>query len=158
MVSSPEKRSQNFGEITESKIVHVSPVLHPLARFITEETAALLFDIHPDEIYEIKCLRYVVHVHGKGVSRFVSYADFTPILNVFPPTSHDFVLWRKRWRKKPPQEFWKKFYRHKFETARSPGELFEWGNLVAVVKSLLSPSTLQQLRDVYTYNKNWLDF
>jgi len=62
--------------IGESKINHKSPVLHPLVRFVTEETAALLFNLKPEEIYRIDCWRHVVYVHGKGVSKFVSYADF----------------------------------------------------------------------------------
>lgn len=76
--------------ITASKIIHKSPVLHPLARFVTEETIALLFEIKPEEIYRIECCRYVVYVYAKGISRFVSYADFPPILNVASPTSQDF--------------------------------------------------------------------
>jgi hypothetical protein len=68
--------------IRASKIHHKSSVLHPLVRFVTEETAAMLFNLKPDEIYRIDCWQHVVYVHGKGVSKFVSYADFPPILGV----------------------------------------------------------------------------
>jgi len=148
--------------IRESKISHKSPVLHPLARFITEETVALHFNIHVDQIYRIECLRHVVYVHGKGVSKFVSYADFPPILGVEPPTAEDWVRWRKRWRSKwksnQAPEFWQKFYAHQFQQAISVLNLFEWGKLVALVKSALSEVALQQLRAVYTYEKELWDF
>lgn len=145
-------------KIPESKIVHKSPILHPLARFVTEEAAALLFNISIEEIYKITCLRYVVHVHGKGISRFVSYADFPPILNVTLPTPLDFYFWHKRWKKKPAQEFWKKFYIHQFEKAFSAAELLDWTNLVAKVKSLFTNSVLETLREVAAKQQIFLKF
>jgi len=72
---------------------------HRLARFVTKKTAALLCKIKSSDIYRIECWGNVVYVHGKGVSKFVSYADFGPILGVEPPSEADFVYWRKRWRK-----------------------------------------------------------
>jgi len=148
--------------IRESKIIHQSPVLHPLARFITEETVALHFNIDVDRIYRIECLRHVVYVHGKGVSKFVSYADFPPILGVEPPTAQDWVRWRKRWQSKWKSNqapgFWQKFYAHQFQQANSVLNLFDWGNLVAVVKSALSEAALQQLRAVYANEKELWDF
>ncbi|HEY9853658.1 MAG TPA: hypothetical protein V6D28_29580 [Leptolyngbyaceae cyanobacterium] len=163
MVSTPEERSQSicqesWWKIRESKILHKSPILHPLARFITEEAVALMFHLALENVYRITCLRYVVHVHGKGVSRFVSYADFSPILAVNPPTSSDFVFWRKRWHKKPAQELWQKFYTIRFKNALSVMELFEWGTIVNMVKSLLSEEILTELRELYVEKKNWFDF
>ncbi len=70
--------------------------LHPLARFVTKEGIALLLKLKPEEIYRIDCWRYVIHIVGKGVSTFISYADLPPILGVEPPTNQDFVRWRKR--------------------------------------------------------------
>lgn len=137
-------------KISESKIVHKSPTLHPLARFVTEEAAALLFNISVEQIYKITCLRYVVHVHGKGISRFVSYADFPPILAVNLPTPLDFYFWHKRWKKKPAQEFWKKFYIYQFEKVLSAAELLGWNNLVTKVKSLFTNTGLETLREAFT--------
>ena len=155
MVSVSQVRSP---KIQESKILHKSPILHPLARFITEETAALIFNLVVDDIYRITCLRYVVHVHGKSLSRFVSYADFAPILAVNPPTAADFTFWHKRWRKKSAAQLWQKFYSHQFKYSLSLIELFEWGKLVNLVKSLLSETILQNLREVYIQKKKWFDF
>ena len=75
-----------------------SKPLHRLARFVTEEAAAIMFNLQQDEIYLVERWAYVVYVHGKGVSRFVSYADFPPILTVAPPIDKDFVYWRRRWK------------------------------------------------------------
>lgn len=52
MVSTPKAKTPL---IRESKISHKSVILHPLARFVTEETAALLFNLAPEEIYRIDC-------------------------------------------------------------------------------------------------------
>ncbi|OKH34090.1 hypothetical protein NIES2119_21560 [[Phormidium ambiguum] IAM M-71] len=145
-------------KISESKIVHKSPTLHPLARFVTEEAAAILFNISLEEIYKITCLRYVVHVHGKGISRFVSYADFPPILAVNLPTPLDFYFWHKRWKKKPAQEFWQKFYIYQFEKALSAAELLEWNNLVTKVKSLFTNRGLETIKDAFSKQQNSLNF
>ena len=88
--------------------------VHPLARFVTKEAIALLLNLKPHEIYRIDCWRYVIHVVGKGVSTFVSYADLPPILGVESPNSEDFICWRKRWKKnkyKAPK-FWAEFYQN----------------------------------------------
>jgi len=82
MVSTPEPRSR---------------AVHPLARFVTREAIALLLNLKSEQIYRIDCWRYVIHVVGKGVSTFVSYADIPPILGVEPPNPEDFVCWRKRY-------------------------------------------------------------
>lgn len=136
-----------------SKIIHKSPVLHPLARFVTEETVALMFKISTDEIYRIECCRYMVYVHAKGISRFVSYADFPPVLEATPPQLQDFSRWYKRWKGKTAPDFWTQFYGYQFKNARSTDRQLAWGKLVAVVKSLLSATALQKLRDAYAYEK-----
>jgi hypothetical protein len=136
-----------------SKILHKSPVLHPLARFVTEETVALLFNISTDLIYRIECCRYMVYVHAKGISRFVSYADFPPILGVESPKPQDFSRWYKRWKGKRAPDFWRQFYSHQFKNAREASRQLAWGKLVAEVKSLFLEKALQQLRDVYACEK-----
>ncbi|MEZ2318342.1 MAG: hypothetical protein ACBR15_04940 [Microcoleus sp.] len=154
MISDTSRKSS---AIAESKIIHKSPILHPLARFVTEETVALLFNIAIDDIYRIECCRYMVYVHGKGISRFVSYADFPPILEVKPIALQDFGRWYKRWKSKLAPLFWTKFYTHKFKEAVSVDSLLEWGMLVAKLKSAISGAALQQLRDVYAAEKDLME-
>ncbi len=149
--------------IRASKINHKSPVLHPLARFVTEETVALLFDVDPDEIYRIDCWQHVVYVHGKGVSKFVSYADFPPTLGVEAPTHQDFVRWRKRWRNRwkinHAPEFWTKYYKHQFKQASTEANLLDWGKLIALIKFVLSLAAIEQLREGYRQEKYfWENF
>lgn len=158
MVSTPKAKTP---VIRASKINHKSPVLHPLVRFVTEETAALLFNLEPDEIYRIDCWRHVVYVHGKGVSKFVSYADFPPNLDVEIPTNQDFVRWRKRWRNRwkisHAPEFWTNFYKHQFKEASTESNFLAWGKLVAIVKSALSVAALEQLREAFRHEKYYWD-
>ncbi|WP_341733722.1 hypothetical protein [Microcoleus sp. EPA2] len=154
MISDTSRKSS---AIPESKIIHKSPILHPLARFVTEETVALLFNIAVEDIYRIECCRYMVYVHAKGISRFVSYADFPPILAVKPIALQDFGRWYKRWKSKLAPVFWTKFYTHKFKEAVSVDSLWEWGLLVAKVKSAISGAGLQQLRDVYAAEKDLME-
>lgn len=154
MISDTPRKSSAIGE---SKIIHKSPVLHPLARFVTEDTVALLFSISADEIYRIECCRHMVYVHAKGISRFVSYADFPPIIEVRPIALQDFGRWYKRWKGKQAPGFWTKFYTRKFKEAVSVDSLLEWGKLVATVKSVISTSALQQLRDVYAAEKDLME-
>lgn len=160
MVSTPKLKKP---VITQSKINHKSPVLNSLVRFVTEETVALLFNLQPDEIYRIDCWRHVVYVHGKGISKFVSYADFPPHIGVDTPTNQDFMRWRKRWRKrwqlKQAPQFWTKFYTYQFKQAATESKLLAWGKLVAVIKSALSDTTVQQLREAYRQEKYfWYNF
>ena len=154
MIASSQLKSST---LTCSKILHKSPILHPLARFVTEETVALLFNISVDEIYRIECCRYMVYVHAKSISRFVSYADFPPIVEVIEPALQDFGRWYKRWKSKLAPVFWTKFYTRKFQDAVSVDRLLEWGLLVAKVKSAISGAALQQLRDVYAEEKDLME-
>jgi hypothetical protein len=131
---------------------------HPLSRFVTPEAIALLLNLETKDIYKIDCWRYVIHVVGKGVSTFVSYADLPPILGATPPTKRDFVRWRKRWRKNNKQapKFWLDFYKQKFKQAVCVAELYAWGTIVGVIKPALSSVNLQELRIVYIEVKNSL--
>jgi hypothetical protein len=101
----------------------------------------------------------VIHVVGKGVSTFVSYADIPPILGVEPPNPEDFVCWCKRWKKnknKAPK-FWAEFYRQKFKLALSLPEMHHWGELVGVIKFALSEPAVKLLRSVYQEEQYWMD-
>lgn len=160
MVSTPTTKKP---VITQSKINHKSGILHPLVRFVTEETVALLFNLQLDEIYRIDCWRHVVYIHAKGVSKFVSYADFPPHIGVETPTTQDFLRWRKRWQKRwklhQAPKFWTKFYTYQFKQAATETKLLNWGKLVAAIKSVLSDTAVQQLREAYKQEKYfWHNF
>ena len=134
-------------------------VVHQLARFVTKEAIALLLNLNPEQIYRIDCWQYVIHVVGKGVSTFVSYADLPPILGAETPTARDFLRWRKRWRKnqyKAPG-FWVKFYEQKLNTAPSLAEMYRWGELLSVIKSVLSEAQLRRLRSLYAQKKQAME-
>jgi hypothetical protein len=138
--------------IRESKIVHKSSSLHPLARFVTEEAVCLMFNINLEDIYVVECWRYVVYVHAKGLSRFVSYADFPPIIGVQPPTPAEFLKWRKRWRKNNDHtqrhqapKWWAKFFINEFSQAFSESVLCSWGNLLCSINFAFPETTLQEL-------------
>ncbi|HAJ63662.1 MAG TPA: hypothetical protein DCP31_34210 [Cyanobacteria bacterium UBA8543] len=136
-----------------------SNAVHHLARFVTKEAIALLLNLKPQEIYRIDCWRHVIHVVGKGVSTFVSYADLPPILGVEPPSLIDFLSWRKRWKKnknKAPM-FWAKFYAKKFQTVPTLLEMYSWGEVVGIIKFALSESVVQWLRSVYIQEKQAMD-
>ncbi len=139
--------------IAASKIIHKSSVVNPRSRFVTEETVALLFNISPEQIYRIECCHNMVYVHAKGLSRFVSYADFPPIVAVNPPVPRDYLAWYKRWKRTQAPVFWTKFYTYNFKGAVSVDSLREWGVVVGTVKSVIAATALQQLRDVYAEEK-----
>lgn len=130
-----------------SILLSTAKAVHPLARFVTVDAIALLLNLKPQEIYRIDCWRYVIHVVGKGVSTFVSYADIPPILGVNPPTPGDIHCWRKRWRKnkyKAPK-FWVEFYTQKLKLAPSLSQRQRWGELVAMIRFALSEATVELL-------------
>jgi len=133
-----------------------STPLHRLARFVIEEAVAMMFNLEQDEIYLVERWAHVVYVHGKGVSRFISYADFPPILGVAPPTGKDFVYWRRRWKKRQQAEqkkqtlpFWVQFFAHQFHYASSVLELYNWGKLLGMIKFAFTEANLQRLRELY---------
>ncbi|OUL31301.1 hypothetical protein [Nostoc sp. 106C] len=139
--------------IRESKIVHKSAIVHPLARFVTEEAICLIFQISVEEIYTVECWHYMVYVHGKGLSKFVSYADFPPILGVQPPNKSDFVKWRRRWRKqnephqnKQAPQWWTEFFANEFWQAHSEDILHSWEQLVELIQFAFNPEKLEELR------------
>jgi hypothetical protein len=126
--------------------------IHPLARFVTKEAIALCLNLQPKQIYKIDCWRYVIHVVGKGVSTFVSYADLPPIPAVEPPTNKDFWRWRKRFAKQNKQapQFWQEFYQQKLQQAASQTELDNWQQIIGAIEQILPPDVLAALRTVFT--------
>lgn len=150
--------------IRPSKIVHKSLTPHPLARFVTEEAICLMFHIGFDDIYTVECWRYVVYVHAKGISTFVSYADFPPTVGVQPPSTLDFIKWRRRWRKqhdaahrKQAPEWWEEFFIREFWQAPSESVLQNWGELVGRIKFVFSEDSLVKLRRHYRLEKSSLN-
>ncbi|NWF58540.1 MAG: hypothetical protein HXY43_04320 [Fischerella sp.] len=140
--------------IRESKIVHKSRIIHALARFVTEEAVCLMFNIQLEDIYVVECWRYMVYVHAKGVSKFVSYADFPPIVGVKPPTPTEMLKWRKRWRKqsiaayrKQAPKWWAEFFAYEFWQAFSEPTLHSWAELVELIKFAFNEETLQTLQE-----------
>ena len=136
-------------------LAHPQPESNPvnqLARFVTREAIALKLNIKPEQIYRISCWRYVIHVVGKGVSMFVSYADLPPIRGVDGAISaKDILCWRKRWKKnknKAP-EFWVEFYVQKFRKAPYVEDLYAWGEVVAAIAFGLSAAAVELLRGVF---------
>lgn len=134
-----------------------SKPVHRLARFVTEETAAQMFNLKLEQIYLVECWQNVVYVHGEGVSRFVSYADFPPIVGVEPPSEKDFFYWRRRWKKKQPPEkkrlapeFWVQFFAHQFQQVLGIFELYNWGELLNLLKSVFTQTTWDKLQEVYS--------
>jgi hypothetical protein len=118
-----------------STLQREAKAVHPLSRFVTVQAIALLLDLKSEQIYRVDCWRYVIHVVGKGVSTFVSYADIPPILGVEPPKPEDINCWRKRWRRnkyKAPN-FWTEFYQQQFKLAPSLTEIDRWGELVNAI-------------------------
>jgi len=139
--------------------------LHRLARFVTKKAAAIMFDLEEEEIYLVERWANIVYVHGKGVSRFVSYADFPPTVEVAPPNEKDFAFWRKRWKKRQQVEqkkqappFWVQFFAQQFHHASSVEVLHNWGSLIGLIKFAFGEATLQKLRESYRYEKIVLSF
>lgn len=136
-----------------------SRAVHHLARFVTREAIALLLNLKPHEIYRIDCWRHVIHVVGKGVSTFVSYADLPPILGVEPPNPKDFLSWRKRWKnnKNKAPKFWAQYYAKKFQTVPTLPEMYSWGELVSVIKFALSEAAVEWLRNIYLQERHAME-
>jgi hypothetical protein len=135
--------------IRASKINHKSPILHPMANFVTEEAVAMMFGISIDQIQRIDCYRYMVYVHGANVSRFVSYADFPPPQTVDSLDSYTFYCWRKRWRRRWNScfapDWWGTYYINQMQQSFSDADLIKWCKVIILIKSALSPSVWQQI-------------
>ena len=149
--------------IRQSKISYKSSEIHPLARFVTEEAVCLKFKIKFEDIYLVECWQYIVYVHGKGLSRFVSYADFPPIIGVAPPTTSEATKRRRRWLKqhnfvygKHAPRWWAQFFAIQFKQSICKNLLYEWGKLINSIKFAFNEEILQQLRNCYRHNKELL--
>jgi hypothetical protein len=114
---------------------------HPLSRFVTRDALSFHLGIKCDNIYKISRWQYVIHVVGKGKSRFVSYADMPPIIGVEAPRKADFAKWRKRIKTRKQKyvpKFWAQFYIKKIESSNSIQTLLNWQSLVNQCKPLIS--------------------
>lgn len=138
--------------------------LHRLARFVTKKAAAMMFNLEAEEIYQVERWANIVYVHGKGISKFVSYADFPPTVEVAPPSDKDFAFWRRRWKKRqqlqkkqaPP--FWVQFFAQQFHQSSSVDVLSNWGELIGRIKFAFGEGILQELREKYYQEKALLSF
>ena len=153
--SNADENLQNPQQVeTGAKIRYKFKSPHLLLRFVTVETVAFLFNIRVEQIYRVECWQHVVYVHAEGVSRFVSYADFPPLIATQKPDEVEFKRWQKRWYKTSKREiapeFWVKFYNRKFIEAGSQHELRQWGELIAVFKFLFEEVNIQRLRENYS--------
>ena len=138
--------------------------LHRLARFVTEKAAAMMFNLKAEEIYQVERWTNIVYVHGKGISKFVSYADFPPTVEVAPPSDKDFAFWRRRWKKRQQRQkkqappFWVQFFAQQFHQSPTETILFNWGKLIGTIKFAFGEGVLQELREKYCYEKALLSF
>ena len=133
---------------------------HRLSRFVTKEAIARLLKIKVEQIYRFECWAHILYVHAQGMSRFVSYADFPPVVGVESPSGLDFGYWKRRMasqKERYAPDFWVDFYGDKFHQAVSVAELLEWGELVGVVKLMLGAIGLESLRKVYAQEKYLLE-
>ena len=149
--------------IKASKISYKSSEIHPLARFVTEEAVCLKFKIKFEDIYVVECWQYVVYVHGKGLSKFVSYADFPPVIGVAPPTTSEMTKWRRRWLKqhnfinsKQAPRWWAQFFAVQFNQSIAETVLYNWGKLINSIRFAFNEEILQKLRNCYRHNKELL--
>ncbi|MEG4045379.1 hypothetical protein [Microcoleus sp. Pol17_C1] len=133
---------------------------HRLSRFVTKEAIARLLKIKVEQIYRFECWAHILYVHAKGMSRFVSYADFPPVLGVESPSGLDFGYWKRRiasQKERHAPDFWVDFYAQKFHQAVSVPELFDWGRVVGVIKFMLPKIAVESLRNVYAQEKYVLE-
>jgi hypothetical protein len=126
---------------------------HPLCRFVTKNAIARLLKVPVKHIYHVRLWFRVILVVGKGISRFVSYADLPPILGVDVPQGRDYFYWQRRWPGKYAPDFWSEFYADRFQQATSMDRLFAWAKLVGLIKYLLTPEGLESLRSLYRQKK-----
>ncbi len=133
--------------------------INPLTRFVTIEAISLLLKVDITQIKYIRCWARVVLVVGVKFSRFVSYADLPPILAAEAPNTADIIRWRKRWNKntRGVPQFWLEFYKQKFEQALDISQLYNWGQIIGVIKFGLSLVTVQKLRHFYSDTKAKLE-
>lgn len=137
---------------------------HRLARFVTKKAAAMMFNLEAEEVYQVERWANIVYVHGKGVSRFVSYADFPPTVEVAPPSDQDFAFWRRRWKKRQQRQkqqappFWVQFFAQQFNQSLSVDVLSNWGEVIRLIKFAFGEDILQELLEKYRHEKALLSF
>ncbi len=150
--------SELTSAIRKSKIIHKRSKQHPLARFITEEAVALKFNLKIEDIHRIELWDRLVYVYAGKLSRFVSYADFPPIVTEKKPTEFPVAYWSERLRKLHKQDqskklvlltWWTRFYQERFSECANPRQLKQWGEVVAILKPSLPDPIIETLREFY---------
>lgn len=126
---------------------------HRLTRFVSKKAIAMLLNVKPEDIYEIRRWRFVLLVVGKHISCFVSYADLPIVRGVAFPDRTDCKYWLKRWKGRKPPQFWVQFYVDRFQDALSEAELRSWGRIVNIIVNMINvavtPDKLEWLRGIY---------
>jgi hypothetical protein len=127
-----------------------SVVTNPQSRFATKSAIAMHLKRSTDEIYKVNCWRYVVHVVGKKMSTFVSYADLPPIVGVTLPNHRDVRAWRKRWKKCDhiAPLFWHNFYAEKLRQVTTMEELQAWEEVLSYISFGLPESSRIELEGI----------
>jgi hypothetical protein len=125
-------------------------ITNPQSRFATTEAIAMHLKRSPAEIYKVNCWKYVVHVVGKKMSTFVSYADLPPIVGVALPNHRDVRAWRKRWKKYDHTAplFWHNFYVEKLRQVSSMEELQAWEEVLSYINFGLPESSRIELEGI----------
>ena len=119
--------------------------------FVTHEAIALLLKIKVEDIREVRCKRWSMHVIAKRISTFVSYADMPPIVEARTPTHKDRLIWWKRWRKNElmAPQFWQEFYADKISEAKDQDELMAWYLLILKICFALTRAAETVLTDLF---------
>jgi hypothetical protein len=125
-------------------------VANPQSRFATKSAVAMHLKRSTEEIYKVNCWAYVVHVVGKNISTFVSYADLPPIIGVALPNHRDVRAWRKRWKKfdNIAPLFWHNFYSEKLRQVKSMEELQAWEEVLSYITFGLPESSRIELEGI----------
>jgi hypothetical protein len=142
--------------IRESKIIHKRAKLHPLAGFVTEEAVALKFNVKIEEIHRIELWDKLVYVYAGKLSRFVSYADFPPVVRDSLPNTLQKVMWRERIYNIKDQAkkthlftWWCQFYGDRLSESKNEVELRKWGEILAILKPFVPENMINTLREIY---------
>ncbi len=125
-------------------------IANPQSRFATKAAVAMHLKRSPEEIYKVNCWAHVLHVVGKKISTFVSYADLPPIVGVALPNHRDVRAWRKRWKKHGDIAplFWHNFYAEKLRQVKSMEELQAWEEVLSYINFGLPESSRIELEGI----------
>lgn len=136
-----------MGKIITDVLTKPSTPKHRQRRFLNITAISHHLQREPETITKIDPWKHVIHVVGKGISTFVSYADLPPIIDQEFPTEADRKIWRKRWKRNSniAPQFWLEFYCEKIHRAKTVAELEKWQRIITFLHFALSPSAITTL-------------